>query len=226
MTMSDGNFAKKLSPIMEDFEEEKLKRWESDESTNVCEEFISRVIWAISIIFIVVTFPFSLCVSIRMVQEYQRAVIFRLGRVKRGGAVGPGLFFIVPCMDQIVVTDLRTISFNVPPQEILTNDSVTVTVDAVVYYKIMGPMLAVCNVKDYDKSTKLLASTTLRTILGTKSLAEILSDRETIAVDILENLDTATDPWGTGGTCGTQRCETPCSVTTSYGSRSRGCSKG
>lgn len=196
MTMSDGNFAKKLSPIMEDFEEEKLKRWESDESTNVCEEFISRVIWAISIIFIVVTFPFSLCVSIRMVQEYQRAVIFRLGRVKRGGAVGPGLFFIVPCMDQIVVTDLRTISFNVPPQEILTNDSVTVTVDAVVYYKIMGPMLAVCNVKDYDKSTKLLASTTLRTILGTKSLAEILSDRETIAVDILENLDTATDPWG------------------------------
>ena len=68
MTMSDGNFAKKLSPIMEDFEEEKLKRWESDESTNVCEEFISRVIWAISIFFIGVTFPFSLCLSIRMVQ--------------------------------------------------------------------------------------------------------------------------------------------------------------
>ena len=97
---------------------------------------------------------------------------------------------------QIVVTDLRTISFNVPPQEILTNDSVTVAVDAVVYYKIQGPMLAVCNVADYDKSTKLLASTMLRTILGTKTLAEILSDRETIAVDILQNLDTATDPWG------------------------------
>ena len=75
MTMSDGNFAKKLSPIMEDFEEEKLKRWESDESTNVCEEFISRVIWAISIIFIVVTFPFSLCVSIRMVQVRNLKVI-------------------------------------------------------------------------------------------------------------------------------------------------------
>ena len=75
MTMSDGNFAKKLSPIMEDFEEEKLKRWESDESTNVCEEFISRVIWAISIIFIVVTFPFSLCVSIRMVQVRNLNVI-------------------------------------------------------------------------------------------------------------------------------------------------------
>ena len=65
-----------------------------------------------------------------------------------------------------------------------------------VYYKIQGPMLAVCNVADYDKSTKLLASTMLRTILGTKTLAEILSDRETIAVDILQNLDTATDPWG------------------------------
>ena len=75
MTMSDGNFAKKLSPIMEDFEEEKLKRWESDESTNVCEEFISRVIWAISIFFIGVTFPFSLCVSIRMVQVRNLKVI-------------------------------------------------------------------------------------------------------------------------------------------------------
>ena len=69
-------------------------------------------------------------------QEYQRAVIFRLGRVKRKGAVGPGLFFIIPCMDSIQVVDLRTVSFDVPPQEILTKDSVTVAVDAVVYYKV------------------------------------------------------------------------------------------
>ena len=123
-------------------------------------------------------------------------MIFRLGRVKRGGAVGPGLFFIIPCMDQIVVTDLRTISFDVPPQEILTKDSVTVAVDAVVYYRIRNPLAAVCNVADYAKSTKLLASTTLRTILGTKSLSEILSDREFIAQDILDHLDAATDPWG------------------------------
>ena len=123
-------------------------------------------------------------------------MIFRLGRVKKGGAVGPGLFFIIPCMDNIVVTDLRTITFDVPPQEILTKDSVTVAVDAVIYYKINSPMAAVCNVSDYAKSTKLLASTTLRTILGTKNLSEILSDRENIAEDILSNLDRATDPWG------------------------------
>ena len=123
-------------------------------------------------------------------------MIFRLGRIKKGGAVGPGLFFIIPCMDTIVVTDLRTVSFDVPPQEILTKDSVTVAVDAVVYYKISNPMAAVCNVEDYAKSTKLLSSTTLRTILGTKNLSEILSDREHIAHDILSQLDGATDPWG------------------------------
>ena len=134
--------------------------------------------------------------SFFLLQEYERAVLFRLGRISRGGPVGPGLFFIVPCMDNIVVTDLRTVSFDVPPQEILTKDSVTVNVDAVVYYKIKDPMAAVCNVSDYSKSTKLLASTTLRTILGTKILSELLSDREIIAKDILTHLDGATDPWG------------------------------
>ena len=87
-------------------------------------------------------------------------------------------------------------SFDVPPQEILTKDSVTVAVDAVVYYKINNPLAAVCNVEDYSKSTKLLSSTTLRTILGTKNLSEILSDREHIAHDILEQLEGSTDNWG------------------------------
>jgi erythrocyte band 7 integral membrane protein len=95
-----------------------------------------------------------------------------------------------------MVCDLRTVSFDVPPQEILTKDSVTVAVDAVVYYKISSPMSAVCNVTDYAKSTKLVASTTLRTILGTKSLADILSDRESISHDILFHVDRATTPWG------------------------------
>ena len=110
--------------------------------------------------------------------------------------MGPGLFFIIPCMDNIVVTDLRTVTFDVPPQEILTKDSVTVAVDAVVYYKIRDPMAAVCNVQDAAKSTRLLASTTLRNILGTKSLSEILSDRESIGEGLLAQLDAATDPWG------------------------------
>jgi len=150
----------------------------------------------LSYFLIVVTFPFSLCLCVQTVQEYERAIIFRLGRIKSGGVVGPGLFFIIPCMDSIVVTDLRTVSFDVPPQEILTKDSVTVSIDAVVYYKIVQPMSAICNVNDYAKSTKLLASTAMRTILGTKSLAEILSDRESIAKDMLTTLDESTDPWG------------------------------
>merc|ERR1712126_790131 len=94
------------------------------------------------------------------------------------------------------VVDLRTVTFDVPPQEILSKDSVTVAVDAVVYYKIRDPMAAVCNVQDSAKSTRLLASTTLRNILGTKTLAEILSDREVIGESLLTQLDTATDPWG------------------------------
>jgi len=157
---------------------------------------VAGLTWFISIFLIVITFPISLIFCVRIVQEYERAVLFRLGRVKRNGTVGPGMFFIVPCLDTIQVIDLRTVSFDVPPQEILTRDSVTVAVDAVVYYKINGPMAAVCNVEDFSKSTKLLASTTLRTILGTKSLAEILSDRENISETMMLQIDRATDPWG------------------------------
>jgi len=156
----------------------------------------SVLLTIISVFLIIITFPISLFMCIKVVQEYERAVIFRLGRIKKGGAQGPGLFFIIPCMDQCVVVDLRTVSFDVPPQEILTKDSVTVAVDAVVYYNIRNPMAAVCNVSDYSKSTKLLASTTLRNILGTKTLAELLSEREAIAGGLKTMIDTATDPWG------------------------------
>jgi len=149
-----------------------------------------------SIILIVLTFPITIWSCIRMVKEYERAIIFRLGRVKKGGAVGPGLFFIIPCIDTIEVVDLRTVSFDVPPQEILTKDSVTVSVDAVVYYKVSNPFAAVCNVTNANHSTKLLASTTLRSILGTKTLQEILADRDTTGAEILHQLDDATDPWG------------------------------
>ena len=103
-------------------------------------------------------------------QEYERAVIFRLGRVKKGGAVGPGLFTILPCIDNIVTVDLRTVTFDVPPQEILTKDSVTVTVDAVVLFKVYNPMSSVINVANASHATRLLASTTLRNMLGTRNL--------------------------------------------------------
>ena len=138
-------------------------------------------------------------------------MIFRLGRVKKGGAVGPGLFTILPCIDNIVTVDLRTVTFDVPPQEILTKDSVTVTVDAVVLFKVYNPMSSVINVANASHATRLLASTTLRNMLGTRNLhvriyfyflcilqfiQDILSDRETISSTMLTLLDEATDPWG------------------------------
>merc|ERR1712243_278565 len=167
-----------------------------DDEDGGCGACVEGFIMVISMLLIICTFPLSLFVTVKQVQEYQRAVIFRLGRVKKGGAVGPGLFFIIPCMDTIQVGDLRTVSFDVPPQEILTKDSVTVAVDAVVYYKISNPMSAVCNVTNASQSTRLLASTTLRNILGTRTLQDILADREDIAKHILGSLDSATDPWG------------------------------
>ncbi|KXJ19713.1 Mechanosensory protein 2 [Exaiptasia diaphana] len=144
-----------------------------------------------------------------IVQEYERAVIFRLGRLLPGGAKGPGIFFILPCIDTYRKVDLRVVSFDVPPQEILTKDSVTVAVDAVVYFRIYNATISITNVADANRSTRLLAQTTLRNVLGTKSLSEILSERDNIS-HIMQasqfscfmrtkkttSLDEATDPWG------------------------------
>ncbi|CAH1163215.1 unnamed protein product [Phaedon cochleariae] len=158
-----------------------------------CVEFVATLG---SIIILIITMPFSLFWCFKVVQEYERAVIFRLGRLRTGGARGPGIFFVLPCMDSYCKVDLRTISFDVPPQEALTKDSVTVTVDAVVYYRIQDPLNAVVKVTNYSNSTRLLAMTTLRNILGTRNLAEILSDREAISHAMQTSLDIATDPWG------------------------------
>ena len=113
--------------------------------------------------------------------EYERAVILRLGRKLPGGAKGPGLFFILPCIDDLIKVDLRTVTFDIPPQEILTKDSVTVTVDGVVYYKIDDPVSSVINIENARYSTGLLAATTLRNTLGTKSLQEILKEKDQIS---------------------------------------------
>ncbi|XP_054000083.1 band 7 protein AGAP004871-like isoform X3 [Hylaeus anthracinus] len=148
-----------------------------------------------SVLLVLVTFPFSLCFTFKVVQEYERAVVFRMGRLKEG-AYGPGTFFVMPCVDSCVRVDLRTVSFDVPPQEVLTKDSVTVSVDAVVYYRIKEPLNAVVKIANYSHSTRLLAASTLRTVLGTRSLAEILSERENISHTMQTSLDEATDPWG------------------------------
>ncbi|KAM3615513.1 uncharacterized protein V6R79_003362 [Siganus canaliculatus] len=150
----------------------------------------------ISLLFIVPLFPLTIFMCVKIVKEYERAVIFRLGRITDRKPKGPGLFFVLPCTDNFVKVDLRTVSFDIPPQEILTKDSVTVSVDGVVYFRINCPISSVANVSNAHSSTRLLAQTTLRNVLGTKNLAELLSDREGISLSMQESLDEATDPWG------------------------------
>jgi len=167
--------------------------YDSDKDEN---SLIGSIITILSYILVIITLPISIWGCIKVVQEYERAVIFRLGRLRSGRAKGPGLFFIVPCIDNYRCVDLRTGAFDVPPQEILTRDSVTISVDAVVYYQVSNPLAAVCNNDDYNRSTRLLAATTLRNVLGTKNLSEILSDREAIGESMHQILEAATDPWG------------------------------
>jgi len=150
----------------------------------------------LSLLIILITFPLSLLFTVKVVQEYERAVIFRLGRLLSGGARGPGIFFILPCVDSYTKVDMRGLTYDVPPQEILTKDSVTIHVDAIMYYKVSNATCCIANVDDYSHSTRLLAATTLRNVLGTKSLCDILSERESIATDMQETLDEATEPWG------------------------------
>jgi len=165
---------------------------DADHSLGFCGWFLT----GLSLLITICTFPFSLMFCLKIVQEYERAVIFRVGRLKQGGAKGPGIFFVLPCVDNYIKVDLRTVSFDVPPQEILSKDSVTIAVDAVVYFRIQNPISSVVNVEDATRSTKLLAQTTLRNVLGTKSLSEILMEREQISQSIQHTLDEATDPWG------------------------------
>ena len=126
--------------------------------------------------------------------EYQRIVIFRLGRLL--GIKGPGLVFIVPIIDKIIKLDLRTRVIDVPKQRVITKDNVTVDVDAVVYYRITDPEKAVVEVQRYEVATSLLAQTTLRDILGTQSLDDLLSKREQLNKSLQTIIDQGTDPWG------------------------------
>jgi len=165
-----------------------------DDTTTQGIGFCGWVLTLFSWIVVILTFPLSLCVCMKVVQEYERAVIFGLGRLR--GAKGPGIFFVLPCIETYSKVDLRTVTFDVPPQEVLTKDSVTVSVDAVVYYRVSNATVSVANVENAHHSTRLLAQTTLRNVLGTKNLAEILSERENISNAMQEVLDGATSSWG------------------------------
>jgi len=174
--------------------------WEQADKISAALEggpgFCALLLTIASGLLILATLPLSLFFSIKVVQEYERAVIFRLGRLLSGAAKGPGIFFIIPCVDSYTKVDMRVLTFDVPPQEILTKDSVTVFVDAIMYYKVYNATSCIANVDDYSQSTRLLAATTLRNVLGTKNLGDILSERESIAHDMQVTLDEATEPWG------------------------------
>ncbi len=135
-----------------------------------------------------------LAASVRVVPEYQRAVVFRLGRL--AGVKGPGLFFIIPLIDRVRVVDLRIRTVDVPSQEVITRDNVSVEVDAVVYYRVFDPVKAVLTVADYNYAVMLYAQTTLRDILGQVELDELLTKREELNKKLQEILDEVTDPWG------------------------------
>ncbi len=132
--------------------------------------------------------------AIRILKEYERGVIFRLGRLI--GAKGPGIFLIIPIVDKIVKVSLRTVVMDVPPQDIITRDNVSVKVNAVIYFRVLDPNKAIVEVEDYLYATSQLAQTTLRSILGRAELDELLASREKINADLQQILDTHTDPWG------------------------------
>ena len=144
-------------------------------------------------IFFFVVLPFF-SAAIKIVQEYERGVIFRLGRLV--GAKGPGLFLIIPFIDKMVKVDLRTVTMDIPPQEVITRDNVTVKVNAVVYFRVLDPAMAVVKVLDYIRATSWIAQTTLRSVLGQSELDTLLAEREAINTRLQQIIDEQTEPWG------------------------------
>jgi regulator of protease activity HflC (stomatin/prohibitin superfamily) len=145
----------------------------------------------IVVIALVVMFLFS---AIKIMNEYERAVIFRLGRIR--DVKGPGLIIIIPLIDRVVKIDMRTITMDVPPQDVITKDNVSIKVNAVVYFRVLNANAAVVNVENYLYATSQLSQTTLRSVCGQMELDEILSEREKINHQLQEILDRNTEPWG------------------------------
>jgi len=132
--------------------------------------------------------------AIKIVQEYERGVIFRLGRLV--GAKGPGLFFIIPMVDRMAKVDLRVVTLEIPSQEAITKDNVTVKVNAVAFFRVVDPSAAIVQVEDFRKATWQIAQTTLRSVLGQSSLDELLTHRESINQRLQQIIDEQTEPWG------------------------------
>ena len=143
---------------------------------------------------IVILIVLFLSNAIKVVREYERGVIFRLGRLV--GAKGPGLFLIIPILDKMVKISLRTITLDVPPQEVITKDNVSTQVNAVLFFRVVEPSDAVVQVQNYLEATRQIAMTTLRSVLGGFELDQVLGERETINMQLQQIVDEQTDPWG------------------------------
>jgi regulator of protease activity HflC (stomatin/prohibitin superfamily) len=146
------------------------------------------------ILTIVLVVLFILANAIRILKEYERGVIFRLGRLI--GAKGPGLILLIPIVDKMQRVDLRTVTFDVPPQDVITRDNVTIKVNAVVYFRVLDANKAIVNVENYLMATSQIAQTTLRSILGQFELDDLLSNREHINQKLQQIIDDQTEPWG------------------------------
>jgi len=133
--------------------------------------------------------------SVRIVQEYERGVIFRLGRVVEG-AKGPGLFFIIPIIDRMVKVNLQIVTLDVPTQDLITKDNITLKVNAVVYFQVFQPVRAIVEVQNYLYATSQIAQTTLRAVLSKREMDEILSERDKLNIELQSIIDGLTDPWG------------------------------
>jgi regulator of protease activity HflC (stomatin/prohibitin superfamily) len=146
------------------------------------------------LIVIIIFLAVVLLSAIKVVQEYERGVVFRLGRLV--GARGPGLIILIPFIERMQKVDLRTVTMDIPAQEVITQDNVTVRVNAVAYFRVLDPNASVVNVADFIRATSQIAQTTLRSVLGQSALDDLLSERETINQRLAKIIDEQTEPWG------------------------------
>ena len=150
---------------------------------------------AIVLVIVAIFVVSTLLSSIKIVKEYERAVIFRLGRV-RGGAKGPGLFILIPYIDRMEKVDLRTVTMDVPPQDVISRDNVPVRANAVVYFRVVDPNKSIIEIENHVLATSQISQTTLRSVLGKKDLDDLLTNREEINSEIQTIIDEQTDSWG------------------------------
>jgi regulator of protease activity HflC (stomatin/prohibitin superfamily) len=149
----------------------------------------------VAVVIVVVIVLLLIALSVRVAREYERGVVFRLGRLLTPPK-GPGLFFLIPIIDKMVRVDLRTVTLNVPPQEVITKDNVPVRVNAVAYFRIIEPSAAIVQVENFMVATSQIAQTTLRNVLGQHQLDELLSERDKINTILQQIIDESTSPWG------------------------------